>query len=77
MSRLMQLNQYKFECTKFHGTLSKGPNKILLKREPQTGMWFLRGQRLVVAQVFPVESDIICKKSKYLYYQVYNINKCQ
>jgi hypothetical protein len=38
VARLMQLNLYMFQCTKFHVTLSKGPFKILLKREPQTGM---------------------------------------
>jgi hypothetical protein len=63
VARLMQMNKYIFQCTKYHGTLSKGPYKILMKLEPLTGMWFLRGQGIVVASVLMVE-DGLDNKSK-------------
>jgi hypothetical protein len=54
VARLMQTKKFKFQCTKYQGTLSKGRFKFLMKREPLTGMWFLRGQRIVVASVLMV-----------------------
>jgi hypothetical protein len=48
------MDQYTFMCTKYQGILSKGQHKLLMKRDPLSGMWFLKGQCTVVESVLMV-----------------------